>query len=116
MIKIYQIHLSDQDIDSINENGWASVPKGLAYSRMSLGAGKWDHDEYPSYYEETYQVDTDDLETAFRETNLWESEVSVKQIRRGRSSSVGDIFVKDGDCFIVDTFGFTAVGKYDLGV
>jgi hypothetical protein len=116
MITIYQIHLSNTDINTANREGFEAVPKVLAKTQMMLGARKWNHTEYPQYYEATYQVNTDDLAVAFEVTNLWESDEIVTRLRRGSSSSVGDIFVKDGDCYIVDNFGFVAVGKYDLGV
>ena len=115
MITVYQIHVNDEDIDAVNREGFNAVPKVAAKIRMSIDASKWKHDEYPKYYEATYEVDTDDLDVAFEATNLWEG-YSVKRLKRGSSSSVGDIFVKNGDCYIVDTFGFVAIGKYKLGV
>lgn len=116
MITIYQIQLSDDEIITANSRGFDAVPKVVAKTRMMLGAGKWKHDEYPKYYERVYEVDTDDLDEAFEITNLWNETWKVTRVRRGSSSSVGDIFVKDGDCYIVDNFGFVAVGKYQLGV
>jgi hypothetical protein len=115
MITIYQIRLSDADVVAVNARGWGAVPKADARANMMLGARKWNED-FAKYYEPSYEVDTDDLDVAFEETNLWEDKVPVKVIRRGSSSSVGDIFVKDGACYIVDSFGFTNVGKYELGV
>ena len=115
MITIYQIRLSDDEIFSINARGWDSVPKGLAKVRMGISAGKWNHTEYPKFYEAVYEVDTDDLDVAFEVTNLWNRPDMVTRLKRGSSSSVGDIFVKDGDCYIVDSFGFVNVGKYKLG-
>ena len=114
MITIYQIRLSDADIMSVNARGWDAVPKASARADMMLGARKW-NEEFTKYYEPTYEVDTDDLDQAFESTNLWEDEL-VRRITRGSSSSVGDIFVKDGDCYIVDNFGFVNIGKYELGV
>jgi hypothetical protein len=112
MITIYQIHLSDADINLANSAGFESVPRVAARFDMQLGARKWKQDEYPQYYEATYEVDTDDLDEAFEATNLWEGP-EVKRLKRGSSSSVGNIFVKDGDCFIVDNFGFANVGKIE---
>lgn len=115
MITIYQIRLSDSDCVSINARGWSATIKTDAYASMRMGgADKW-KPQYTSYYEAVYEVDTNDLDHAFEATNLWESD-TVKRLQRGSSSSVGDIFVKDGDCYIVDNFGFTNVGKYELGV
>jgi hypothetical protein len=112
MITVYQIHLSDSEIRVANSQGFEAVPKVLAKTRMMLGAGKWNHTDYPKYYEATYEIDTNDLDEAYEMTNLWESDWMVTRLRRGSSSSVGDIFVKDGDCYIVDNFGFVAIGRY----
>lgn len=112
MITIYQIHLSDSDIIAINARGWDASPKINAYSKLSnFGHDKW-KPEYMEYFELTYDVDTDNLDEAFEYTNLWEND-RVRRITRGHSSSVGDIFVKDGDCYIVDRFGFTNIGKFE---
>lgn len=114
MITIYQIRLSNSDINTVNARGWDAVPKATARADMMLGARKW-NEEYTKYYEATYEVDTDDLDEAFGITNLWNEDYKVTRLARGSSSSVGDIFVKDGNCHIVDNFGFTNVGKYKLG-
>lgn len=112
MIKIYQIALSEMDILLANSQGFESSPVAHAKYRMMLGAGKW-NEKYVPLYKATYEVDTDDLDKAFEITNLWNEDYKVTRLRRGSSSSVGDIFVKDGDCYIVDNFGFVNVGKYE---
>lgn len=114
MITIYQIRLTDEQINRANAEGFESVPAVLAKTRMMLGFdnSKFSED-YIQYYSPVYEVETDDLNDAFEATNLWEG-YSVRRLARGSSSSVGDIFVKDGDCFIVDNFGFVAVGHYDM--
>lgn len=113
MITIYQIRLSNTDINTVNASGWGAVPKAGARADMMLGARKWNED-FAKYYDATYEVDTDDLDQAFESTNLWEDGL-VRRLARGSSSSVGDIFVKDGNCYIVDNFGFVNIGKYQLG-
>jgi hypothetical protein len=115
MITVYQINLTDEQIDSINLIGFDAVPEGHARITMQLGARKW-KDEFAKFYTPVYEVDTDDLDDAFEITNLWENMDRVTRLKRGSSSSVGDIFVKDGNCYIVDNFGFVNVGKYDLGI
>ena len=107
MITIYQIRLTDSDINSVNNNGWGSVPAASARADMMLGAYKW-KEEYMKYYTPVYEVDTDDLEQAFESTNLWEDN-KVRRLAKGTSSSVGDIFVKDGTYYLVDSFGFTNI-------
>lgn len=112
MIKIYQIALSEMDILLANSQGFEYSAAAHAKYRMMLGAGQW-NEKYVPLYKATYEVDTDDLDKAFEITNLWNEDYKVTRLRRGSSSSVGDIFVKDGDCYIVDNFGFVNVGKYE---
>jgi hypothetical protein len=113
MITIYQILLSNEDIRIANSSGRGTVPKVEAKTWMGLGARKWMAD-YAKYYEPVMRVDTDDLEVAFEATNLWNQPEKVKRIARGHSSSVGDIFVKDGDCYVVDGIGFVKLGPYEM--
>lgn len=113
MITIYQILLSNEDIHKVNAEGWGSVPKADAKSWMGIGARKWMTD-YAKFYEPVITVDTDDLELAFEATNLWNYPDKIKRISRGHSSSVGDIFVKNGDCYVVDSIGFTKLGPYEM--
>jgi hypothetical protein len=116
MIRIYQIQLTNEEIDQVNLKGcFSAVPAALVKTRMGMGFNhsKFSED-YIQYYRPVYEVDTNDLDVAFEATNLWEG-TSVRCLSRGSSSSVGDIFVNDeGDCFIVDNFGFVAVGHYDM--
>lgn len=111
MITIYQIHLSDEDIITVNARGWDAVPKASARASMQIGFGKF-KEEYLKFFRPTYEVDTDDLEAAFEATNLWEG-YSVKRLARGSSTSVGDIAVLNGNCYFCDTFGWVAMGKYE---
>jgi hypothetical protein len=113
MITIYQILLSNEDIRKANAEGFRAVPKVDAKTWMGIGARKWMAD-YAKYYEPTMTVDTDDLELAFEATNLWNHPDKIKRVARGHSSSVGDIFVKDGDCYVVDSFGFAKLGPYEM--
>jgi hypothetical protein len=102
MITIYQIPLNA-----------GLVPANViaAKSDLMLGFNRWKND-YSKLYVRTYEVDTDDLEEAFESTNLWEDDKVVK-LRNGSSTSVGDIAVKDGNCYFCDNFGWVALGKYE---
>lgn len=112
MISIYQILLSDSDIDRVNAEGFNAVPSAHARTSLMLGFGRW-KSEYTPLFTKVYEVDTDDLEQAFESTNLWEDQL-VTCVRRGsRSTSVGDIAVKDGNCYFCDSFGWVAMGKYE---
>lgn len=65
----------------------------------------------------TAQVDTNDLNTAFEQTNHidhdWTKNQSVIVICPGkkRSTSVGDIMITDKACFVVETAGFRELNK-----
>ena len=111
MISIYQILLNGSDVARANTEGFSSVPAVHAKSSVMIGFGRWKA-EYVPFYSKTYEVDTDDLEQAFESTNLWEDNL-VTRVRRGSSTSVGDIAVKDGVCYFCDNFGWVAMGKYE---
>ena len=102
MITIYQIPLN---------GGIAPANVIAAKSDLMLGFNRWKND-YSELYVRTYEVDTDDLEEAFESTNLWEDDKVVK-LRNGSCTSVGDIAVKDGNCYFCDNFGWVALGKYE---
>jgi len=114
MITVFQIKLTNEQIDRVNLVGFGAVPEANARIKMQLGARKWNED-YAKFYTPVYQVETDDLDEAFELTNLWDDPTKVIRFQKGSSTSVGDIFVKDGNCYIVDNFGFVNIGKYELG-
>ena len=101
MIKIYQNRCKVWDFAS-------SEQKEAKYAMM-LGAKNW-KPEFAQFYIASYEVATDDLEEAVELTNLWNDMDKINFCADpGPSSSVGDIFVFDGQCFIVDIFGFTEI-------
>lgn len=67
------------------------------------------------YFTPVYEVETDDLEVAFELTNLWNNGHLVRALpgTRGHSSSVGDIFSKDGRFYMVDDFGFAELRLFN---
>lgn len=106
MITVYQIQLTDAQINEVNAKGHDAVPAQRAKLLVMFGADNFRTEDL-QYYTETMQVDTDDLEEAFELTNLWNSENRVTRIGDVQSStSVGDIFGKDGRYYMVDSFGF----------
>lgn len=114
MIEVYQILLSDKEVDKVNAEGWESSPKASAYARVSMGFkySKWSK-EYLKFYTRAYEVATDNLEEAFTLTNVWQDESKIKRLARGTSGSVGNLFVvtegADRQMYFVDTFGFTKI-------
>lgn len=111
MIAIYQILLNGSDVARANAEGFGAVPAVHAKTSLMIGFGRW-KPEYVPFFSKAYEVDTDDLEQAFESTNLWNDNL-VTRVRRGSSTSVGDIAVKDGVCYFCDNFGWVAMGKYE---
>jgi hypothetical protein len=110
-ITVYQIYSSNADVDRFNAG--RSVPSIEAWRMMMFGARKW-NPEYAEHYSPVYEIDTDDLNTAFEVTNLWNNGHLVRALDTpGRSTSVGDIFVRNGFAYIVDNFGFAELGPWE---
>lgn len=57
------------------------------------------------YFAPVAKVHTNDLEEAFEATNI-QTQIVVERFGKMHSSSVGDIFSKDGRFYMVDGFGF----------
>jgi hypothetical protein len=113
MITIYQIQLTDEQIDMVNAHGRDSVPAMEAKMNVMFGAKGFKHSDF-EYYMPTMHVDTDELEEAFELTNLWNDNSKVKRLGlRQSSSSVGDIFRKGAQFYMVDTFGFKPLYFFD---
>jgi hypothetical protein len=108
MIKVYQIQLTDAEVDALNRG--EQFEKGKAYfSRMFDGTFK---PEIFEHYTHVANVYTDDMEVAFREMNLWEDVNMVETFtdRNCSSMSVGDILeLEDGSRYRVASWGFTAL-------
>ena len=94
-------------------NSGASVPAIEAKRKLTLGAKKFDP-SMVKYFSRVYEVETDDLEKAFEITNLWENGHLVRALpgTRGHSSSVGDIFRKGDQFFMVDNWGFEPLALF----
>ena len=110
MIKVYQIQLTDEEIDAINRG--ETFPKHLAYFNRSLDS-RFKAEDF-QYYTHVANVETDDMEEAFMLMNLWENESAIERITpRCSSMSVGDILEDaDGKLFRCASFGFTALESY----
>jgi hypothetical protein len=110
MITIYQIKVTDEQIDALNAG--QSVPSFEAKRALMFGAIKFTPDML-QYFTEVARVDTNDLEEAFELTNLWEDMSKVKKFTRMSSTSVGDIFLKGDTFYVVDNFGFKALHLFN---
>ena len=107
MIKVYQIQLTNEEVDAINRD--EIFPKQQAFFDR-----QWDSrfkPEYFEFYTHVANVATDDMEEAFRAMNLWDEGAEVQKITKWCSSmSVGDILeLEDGTLHRVSSWGFTAL-------
>ena len=64
-------------------------------------------------------VDTDDLDVAYRQTNHitsdWTLNGEVEALaKRPRSSSVGDVFIHAGTAYVVASFGFERIDGLEV--
>ena len=89
----------------------SSEPQKEAKYAMMMGAKKW-QPEFAQFYVAAYEVNTGNLDEAFERTNLWNAMEKINFLADpGPSSSVGDIFFVDGQCFIVDDMGFKQIAN-----
>ena len=111
MIKVYQIQLTNAEIDMIN-SGETSV-RIKAYFDRSLESNF--KAENFQYYTHVANVDTNDMENAFEAMNLWEESIyfeDVFKLGRCSSMSVGDILESNGQLYRCSSFGFTLLENY----
>lgn len=109
MIKVYQIQLTDAEIDAIN--GGEESEKSKAYFARSFE--RTFKAEMFEHYTHVATLDTDDMEEAFELMNLWENESKIEKHGRCSSMSVGDILEDaDGKRYRCASFGFTALEGY----
>ena len=102
MIKVYQIQLSDAEVDALNRG--EEFEKGKAYfSRMFDGKFK---PEIFQFYDHVANVASDNVEEAFTLMNLWNDVSKVERLGPCSSMSVGDILEVDGELFRCASFGF----------
>ena len=99
--QIYQFDRDQLRNDEDTRDVWRNALMGWDYF-----AGKYPDEKPWDKYSQTYEYDDDDenLEEVFYRFNEKRPEDF-----RGYSLSVGDIVVRDGQAYMVDTFGFTPV-------
>jgi len=108
MIKVYQIQLSNAEIDAIN-SGETSVRIKAYFDRSFEGKFKAENFQY---YTHVATVDTRDMEKAFEYMNLWNSDKVQKITRVVSSMSVGDILEYNGQLYYCASFGFELLANY----
>lgn len=110
MIKVYQIRLTDAEVDAINRD--ELFPKAKAFfGREFESTFKAENFQY---YTHVANVATHEMESAFRAMNLWdESDIYVERLGPCSSMSVGDILeLEDGSKYRCASFGFTQLENY----
>ena len=108
MIKVYQIQLTNAEIDMINDGETSDRIK--AYFDRGF-EGKFKAENF-QYYTHVATVDTRDMEKAFEYMNLWNSDKVQKITRAVSSMSVGDILESNGQLYRCASFGFTLLENY----
>ncbi len=108
MIKVFQIRLTDAEVDAINRD--ETFPKAKAFFDRSFE--RTFKAENFQYYDHVATVDTNDMEEAFRAMNLWDDSATVLKNGPCSSMSVGDILEVDGKLFRCASFGFTPLEDY----
>jgi hypothetical protein len=109
MIKVYQIQLTDAEINMINSGETSDRIKAY-FDRSFEGTFKAENFQY---YTHVADVDVDGFEQAFEAMNLWKESPLFDRVQpQGRcaSMSVGDIVEDhDGKLYRCASFGFTAL-------
>lgn len=106
MIKVYQIRLSDSEINAANRGD--VTPRIRAYFDRSFDTTF--KAENFQYYDHVANVYIDDMEEAFRLMNIWEgSDNIVEKLGPCSSMSVGDLLEVDGKLHRCASFGFDAI-------
>lgn len=108
MITIFQIPLTDEQVDAYNAG--QAVPSLDAKRKLMFGP-KGFNPSMLKYFRAVAEVHTDDLEKAFGATNI-PTGIIVDKIWQMSSSSVGDIFEKDDRYYMVDKFGFKELALF----
>lgn len=108
MFKVFQIQLTNSEVDAINTIGWDATPRTQAYADRSFDSTF--KVENFKFYDHVANVDAADLEDAFHLMNLWDDESKIERLDRCSSMSVGDIIEDaDGRLFRCASFGFSAI-------
>lgn len=105
MIKVYQIQLTDAEINLVNRGEKTERTKAY-FDRSFERTFKASNFEY---YDHVANVATDDMEEAFELLNLWNDATKVEKLGPCSSMSVGDILDVDGTLFRCASMGFDEI-------
>ena len=110
--KLYQIHLTDAEVDKVNAEGHNSVPKHLTKIDMSFteepgSLAKKAMDN--NWYTHVSNITAKDIEDVFRVGNIGPEE-NIERLAPMFSVSVGDVVENEtGDQFVCANFGWKEV-------
>lgn len=105
MIRVYQIQLTDAEVDAANRG--EQTPRIKAFFDRSFE--RTFKAENFKFYDHVANVDAADMEEAFSLMNLWYDESKVVRLGRCSSMSVGDILEVDGSLYRCASFGFSLI-------
>lgn len=107
MIKVYQIRLTNEEVDAINRD--ETFPKAKAFFDREF-TRTFDAANF-QYYTHVANVATDDMEEAFRAMNHWYDAAEVEKVATWCTSmSVGDILeLENGERYRCASFGFELI-------
>ena len=111
---VYQIQLTDAQVDLINAKGHSAVPARIAKLDMTmdfqgdkiggLASDAWDN----GYYTHVANIEAADYDDCFEVGNIG-PESSIERLARMSSLSVGDVIVgEDGTVAVNAPMGFVA--------
>ena len=114
---IYQIQLSDEQVDLINAEGHHAVPSHIAKMDMSmdfrgekitdLASAAWDK----GYYTHVCNITAENLNQVFEVGNIGPEE-NIERLSRMHSISVADVIInEDGEMVVVASMGFKMFGN-----
>jgi hypothetical protein len=106
MIKVYQIQLTNAEIDMINSG--ETSDRIQAYFDRSWPMSTFKTENF-QYYTHVATVDTRDMEQAFEYMNLWHNDKVQKVTSSVSSMSVGDILECNGEFYLCASFGFSLI-------
>lgn len=120
--KIFQINLTDAEIDAINAAGdHGAVPKNKLRLDIEMSHGKPVGDLVKEafekgYYEHVSNITADSLEGVFHVGNMGPEE-NIERFKPMHSVSVGDVVLdQDGMFHMVASFGFDAVNELNMEI
>lgn len=120
--KIWQINLTDAEIDTINAAGdHGAVPKNVLRMKIETSFGKpvghlVKEAFEKGYYRHVSNITANSLEGAFEVGNIG-PEANIERFAPMHSLSVGDVVLdQDGMFHMVASFGFDAVDELNMEI